>query len=123
MLDQQRRLLVVRRGQEPAQGLWSIPGGRLEAGESLPEAVRREVREETGVAVEVGELAGVVQRPGREGTTYLIHDFHCQLVGPAVPVAGDDADDARWVSLADLRSLPTTPGLLEALLEWQALPD
>lgn len=117
----QPRLLLVRRGTEPAKGTWSLPGGRVEAGETDPEAVRRELREETGLAVEVGRLVGTVERDAPGGGVYVIHDYLCRMAGHAQPRAGDDADDADWFSLDAVAGLDTSPGLVEALTEWGVL--
>jgi 8-oxo-dGTP diphosphatase len=122
--DDAGRLLLVLRGREPARGLWSIPGGRVEPGESDAEATAREVLEETGLAVEVLDLVGYVERPGPGGSTYAINDYRCRLApgsGPTSARAGDDADDVGWFDEAALRSLPTTPGLVAALEEWGVL--
>jgi 8-oxo-dGTP diphosphatase len=115
------RLLLVLRGRDPGRGLWSVPGGRVEAGESLEQACEREVLEETGLTVVVGVLLGRVERPGLEGTTYVIDDLACTVVGRSDIVAGDDADDARWVSRAELVSLPLVPLLARTLDEWGVL--
>ena len=117
------KLLLVRRGQEPGKGLWSVPGGRVEAGESLAEACVREVREETGLDVVAGEVVGRLERPSPSGATYVIDDLSCTVVGGTALVAGDDADDARWVTRAELEVLPLTPSLLELLDSWRALTD
>ena len=115
--DANGRLLVVRRGRAPALGAWSLPGGRVEAGETDAQALTREVAEETGLEVTVGPLRGAVLRP-----PYDIRDYACTVVGGQLS-AGDDVTDARWVSLAELRALPTTEGLLEALASWSSLPS
>jgi ADP-ribose pyrophosphatase YjhB (NUDIX family) len=119
------RLLVVRRGHEPGRGLWSVPGGRVEAGESLAAACAREVREETGIDVVAGAVVGRLERAAPSGATYVIDDLACTLPDSDVPapepVAGDDADDARWVTRAELEALPRTPQLLELLDAWEAL--
>jgi ADP-ribose pyrophosphatase YjhB (NUDIX family) len=120
--DEAGRLLVVRRGRPPSEGLWSIPGGRIEPGETGREATRREVREETGLTVRVGELVGSVERPGPDDTVYVIDDYAAEVVAGALR-AGDDATQARWVTDDDLADLPLTPGLLEALKEWRQLPS
>jgi 8-oxo-dGTP diphosphatase len=125
----ERRLLLVRRGQEPGRGLWSVPGGRLEPGETLAEGCLREVLEETGVRVVAGAVVGTVERPAPDGSTYVIDDLDCTVaaladVGPdGLPVltAGDDADDATWATYDDLAALPLVPLLLEALEEWGVL--
>ncbi|MEU8341233.1 NUDIX hydrolase [Spirillospora sp. NPDC048832] len=118
--DGDGRLLLVRRGRPPGAGLWSIPGGRVEPGEDDPAAVARELREETGLDVAVGALAGTVERPGPEGAVYEIHDYAATVTGGTLR-AGDDADDVAWVRPDDLADLPVTPGLLDALAEWGVL--
>ncbi|WP_433467526.1 NUDIX hydrolase [Spirillospora sp. CA-128828] len=118
--DGDGRLLLVRRGRPPGEGLWSIPGGRVEPGEDDPAAVARELREETGLDVLVGPLAGTVERPGPGGVTYEIHDYTATVAGGTLR-AGDDASDVRWASPDDLRDLPVTPGLLDALALWGVL--
>ena len=123
--DPHGRLLMVLRANAPARGTWSIPGGRLLPGESPEVGCAREVREETGLDVQVGELVGRVTRPAPGGGTYLIDDFRCHVVvgTPLTPVAGDDAADCRWVSHQEFRGLTTSPGLTEALRGWGALPQ
>ncbi|WP_448610002.1 NUDIX domain-containing protein [Geodermatophilus sp. URMC 60] len=122
VLDSRGRLLMVRRGNEPGRGLWSVPGGRVEAGESVAAAVEREVREETGLAVRAGAEVGRVRVPG-PGVVYDVVDLVCTLVDPAaVPVAGDDADDVTFAGAADLERLTCTPRLLETLRGWGVLP-
>ena len=116
------RLLLVLRGQEPAKGTWSVPGGRVDPGESDAAATAREVLEETAVAVQVGRLAGTVERDAPGGGVYVIRDYLCRPVaGSTVVRAGDDAADARWFSVEELRGLTTAPGLVAALDEWGVL--
>jgi ADP-ribose pyrophosphatase YjhB (NUDIX family) len=123
VLDGTGRLLVVRRRNPPGRGLWSVPGGRVEPGESLPAAVAREVREETGLAVRVGTEVGRLRIPG-DGVVYDVADFACTLVDPSArPVAGDDADAVLFADAADLDRLDCTPRLVETLRGWGALPD
>lgn len=114
--DSAGRLLLVQRGNEPGRGLWSVPGGRVEPGESEPAAVVRETAEETGLIVEAGVLVGTVVR-----APYSIADYRAAVVGGRLR-AGDDALDARWCSAADLDELPLVPRLVEALTGWGALP-
>lgn len=119
--DQTGRLLLVRRGREPGRGLWSIPGGRCEAGEDAATAAVREAQEETGLLVRATGLVGRVERPGPGGVTYVIDDVACVVLGGTL-LAGDDADEVRWVTAAELTGLPVTDGLVEALAEWGVLP-
>ena len=118
--DERGRLLMIKRGHEPAAGLWSIPGGRIEPGETDAEALVREMLEETGLTVEPGRLLGRVQRPGRDGTVIDIRDYAATVTG-GTPRAGDDAADVRWVAAAELDSLEITEGLIEALTGWGGL--
>lgn len=115
--DGEGRLLVVRRGRPPGVGLWSVPGGRVEPGETDEQAVRREVQEETGLLVLVGALVGRLERPGLDGQVYDIADYACELRGGSL-VAGDDAAEVRWVRPEELRALATTEGLAEILAGW-----
>lgn len=103
-------VLLVQRGREPAKGLWGLPGGMLELGETVAEGVRREVLEECGVEVEIGPLVGVfepMQRAddGRLRYHYVVLDYLARYVGGELQAA-DDADDARWVALEALERLP-----------------
>ncbi len=118
--DADHRLLVVRRGRPPGVGLWSLPGGRVEAGESDHRALARELFEETGLSVAVAALLGTVERDGAAGEVFLIRDYTCTVLSGDLR-AGDDAAEVRWVSTDELRDLPTTTGLLDALEEWGAL--
>ena len=115
-------LLMVRRGREPAQGLWSLPGGRLEHGESLVEAAAREVLEETGLEVGVSDLLGVYEAVG--DVHYVVLDYIGEVLGAATePRAGEDAAEARWVPLEEISTLDCTPRLAETLTAWKVLPS
>ncbi len=119
--DAAGRVLLVRRANPPAQGLWSIPGGRVEAGESAHDAVLRELAEETGLHGTVQREVGTVERAAPGGGTYVIRDFLVQAETADAPVAGDDATDAAWFTPAELDTLATSPGLVEALTGWGLL--
>ncbi|MEI4272080.1 NUDIX hydrolase [Klenkia sp. LSe6-5] len=120
--DPDGRLLVVQRAHDPDRGAWSVPGGRVEAGEDDATAVVREVREETGLHVRAGAVAGRVLVPAAR-PRYAVVDLVCTLVDPAAtPVAGDDAAAAAFVDRATLEGLRCTPGLLSALGGWGLLP-
>ena len=109
--DETGRLLLVRRGREPAAGLWSLPGGRVEPGETAAEAAAREVQEETGLTVEVGRV--LIEAVIWDGH-YRVKDFAASVVGGDL-VAGDDAAEVRWVEITELKSMALSPGLLEEL--------
>ena len=106
VIIQENRVLLIRRGQPPLLGEWSLPGGVLECGETLREAVIREAREETGLTVETGEMLGVYERiirseDGRVRYHYVLIDFLCR------PASGDlkaasDAADVRWFTPEEL---------------------
>ncbi|WP_307845644.1 NUDIX domain-containing protein [Planomonospora sp. ID67723] len=117
IFNESGQILLVRRGHPPGEGLWSVPGGRIEPGESDAEAVAREVLEETGLTVSVGSLAGVVDRPGPGRVVYEIRDYLAEATGGTL-AAGDDAADARWFDPGELPDLPLSPGLLDVLAGW-----
>jgi 8-oxo-dGTP diphosphatase len=118
--DSGGRLLLIKRGHEPGAGLWSLPGGRIEPGETDAEALVREMREETGLTVEPGPLIGRVQRPGAGGSVLDIRDYAATVIGGTL-TPGDDAADARWALADDLNALPLTEGLAEILTAWGVL--
>jgi ADP-ribose pyrophosphatase YjhB (NUDIX family) len=119
------RLLLVRRGRGAGQGLWSIPGGRVEGGEPMADAVAREVLEETGLAVDPGQWVGFVERIGAD-YHFVIHDYLATLaagVSPRDALAADDAAALRWHDLSTLGDAgDLVPGLLEFLVEHGLVP-
>ena len=105
---EERRVLLVERANPPGQGLWAVPGGQLKPGETLVEAVRREVREETGLEVAVDDVVWVGESIGPGSPPewhYTIIDFSAQVVGGNLQ-AGDDARRVEWVALEALETRP-----------------
>jgi ADP-ribose pyrophosphatase YjhB (NUDIX family) len=119
------RLLLIKRGHAPSAGLWSIPGGRVEPGETLQQAVRREIQEECGLDVAVGDIAIILDRISRHSdgsirSHYLILDFWATPAdgrAPATIQASSDAADASWFTLDEARALATTTNLVDYLEE------
>ena len=116
------RLLLVRRGRPPGAGEWSIPGGRVEAGELVADAVVRELREETGIDGVCGPLLTWVELVG-EDHHFVVLDFTVRAPGGQAPVAGDDAAEAAWVPLDQVASLGLVAGLAALLEEHGVLPQ
>jgi 8-oxo-dGTP diphosphatase len=119
--DPDGRLLLIKRGHEPGAGLWSLPGGRIEPGETDQQAVAREILEETSLSVRCGRLLGTAELPGPEGAVIHVSDYLAVVTGGEL-AAGDDAADVRWVAAADMAGLPLTSGLAEYLTAWGAYP-
>ena len=121
ILDKEN-VLIVRRGQPPKMGAWSIPGGGVHLGEDLEEACMREVKEETGLDVKIlseGRVLNRVTRDewGRVQFHYVLIDFVCRAIG-GVLQAASDISEAKWVPLSEVSSLsPMTSGTAEFILE------
>ena len=119
------KVLVVRRARSPALNLYTLPGGAVEAGETLSEAVVREIREETSLEIEPVALAGhreVITRnaQGRVERHFVILCFAARWLG-GEPVLNEELDDARWLDPAELSAYPTTDGLAEIVAAAAAL--
>ena len=115
-------ILLIRRGSPPGQGLWSVPGGRVQRGETLAEAARRELQEETGLDGEVGEAVGWTELIGRR-RHYVVVDFWITVAPGTTPTAGTDASDAAWVALDELEEWDLVDGLLQFLADHRVLPS
>jgi 8-oxo-dGTP diphosphatase len=109
------RVLLVQRGQEPLKGEWSLPGGAVEVGETLHAALAREVREETALDIDVGDVVEVLDgirrdAAGRIEYHYIIIDYACRVrSGTSTNAArGTDADDVRWVAIDELEAYHVT---------------
>jgi len=116
------RVLLIRRGKAPLLGRWSIPGGTVESGETLEQALVREMAEETGLDVVPVQLLTVFDRIDREGDRvvfhYVIVDYLCRcLSAPAAARAGSDALEVRWVGAEALEPLNLTTKALEVVRE------
>lgn len=132
ILIEEGKVLLVRRGREPLKGHWSIPGGAVNTGERLEDAVCRELREETGLAVKPLFLVAVFERlmPDEKGATeyhYVLIDYVCGLqdgVSPEEAKPGDDADELGWFALDEAETMLMTPGTFDvvatAMVAWDA---
>ena len=104
VIVQSGKAVIIKRAHDPRKGEWSLPGGRVELGESLIDATKREMLEETGLVVEVGEVVEVFDRVHRHDRAvryhFVIVDFLCTVIGGSL-CAGDDADDVAWVDGAE----------------------
>ena len=121
------RVLLVRRGKPPLMGKWSLPGGLVELGETTREAIQREIAEECGLQVRIGEVAGILDRVVRDADGRI--RYHWVLVDyVAFPESGTlgaatDVDDAQWVEVDDVPTFDTTDGLMDMIRRALALAE
>jgi ADP-ribose pyrophosphatase YjhB (NUDIX family) len=116
------RVLLVKRGQAPSLGKWSVPGGLVHLGESIADAVRREVLEECGVRIRILDLCGVIDRvrhaPAGDAAEARVH-YHYVIIDylaaieSGEPCAGSDAAEVRWVPIDEVATYDTTDGLAD----------
>lgn len=122
VFDKQDRILLINRGQPPAQGQWSVPGGKLEPGETLEQACKREVLEETAVSIDLGPLIAVVERIFKD-YHYVIVDYLAtpQKQSVLIPSPAGDVDAAAWVKLIRLDEYDLSEGLQRIIIRAQQL--
>ena len=117
--DDNEKILMVKRGNDPGRGKWSFPGGLVNVGEAVREAVKREIKEETGLSVKIGDLAGVIDVVIKDDDEkvqyhYVIIDFFAKRESGEISPRSD-AEDVRWIPLKDLLSLNVTRTAIDLL--------
>jgi len=119
LIEKDHKYLLIKRAAEPDKGLWTVPGGLIEVGEKAAEAAAREVLEETGLVVDVGERLGVVDKIVHDDEGKVLYHFIIMFYG-ATSVSGelealDDALDARWVTLDEFKEYELSKSLVKIM--------
>jgi ADP-ribose pyrophosphatase YjhB (NUDIX family) len=124
VVDAEGRVLLARRGIEPFRGMWDAPGGFVRPGESGEEAVRRELREETGLEIDVGEVLAIVPDTYGDGGEATFNVFYLARAATGEPTAASDVAELRWFAPAELpgAGLIAFPCVAEALARWRSRP-
>lgn len=122
ILDERKRILLVQRANPPDKGCWTLPGGRVDPGETLELAAVREIFEETSLVIRILRELGKLHVPDGKGGIYEIHDFLAEKISGKA-VAGDDAAAIGWFRNAELSKLPLTPDLLRYLNLYGVYPQ
>jgi len=116
IFDNEGKVLLVKRKHAPNKGSWAIPGGKVKYGETLEEAIRREMKEETNLDINVKEPLAIVEII-KEGFHYVIIDFICEIAGGELR-AGSDAGEAKFFSIEEIKKLDTSPTTVEMLVRY-----
>jgi len=116
IFDNEGKVLLVKRKHAPNKGNWAIPGGKVKYGETLEEAIRREMKEETNLDINVKEPLAIVEII-KEGFHYVIIDFICEIAGGELR-AGSDAGEAKFFSIEEIKKLYTSPTTVEMLIRY-----
>ncbi len=121
LFNEKGQVLMVRRGNPPAQGKWSLPGGVVKTGEELENALKREMLEECGLEVEIDSLLSVSSRivknkDGKIQYHFILLDYFCKWIGGSLK-AGSDASAIQWVTIDEIKSLEVTEGVVDVILK------
>lgn len=120
VIIQKQQLLMIKNGVGPRKGLWGFPGGSVEWGETIEQALERELREECNLQIQVQRLYKltnlIVQRENQITDHFILSHHHCRIIGGQLK-AGSDALDAKWLSLPELKQISQEGGIIQQLLE------